>query len=602
MNSKTYRRAAVLGLCGTLLLGARLAALADANVTFQVDMSVALTNGTFNPGTQTVAVRGKFTGWGTAFVQLTNNPSAVNPNLYTGTTNILTAYGTNGTPTDYKFTLEGGGSVYETTADNNNRVFVIPANNGGSLTNPVSYFSDTPPTPPGPETNAVTFLVDMAQQINIGAFNPSTDTVYAKGTFNGFSTSLPMTNNPSIRTTNSFGAVTTDVWEAVTNIECTIGSQVEYKYFIDNGNNWENPAVGDPDNSENRWSQYPGGPVAFPIVYFSDTPYAPTYTNNVTFQVDMSVQVAKGNFDPNSATVEARGSFNNWGNPQLQLTNNPNAANPDLYTGVFPIIAGKGTTPTISYKYWASDEGNGGWELPASTGGNNRSFVLQQASQQTLTAVYYNDAGPSSGLSQNCLVTFRVSMTNAIGTDSYVFNPSVDFVAVNGVTSLDHSGFWGWAAAGSESQVAAGGPGIIEPAEFDMTNYPVGSEIYQVQVTIPAGAPFAINYKYGIDAVDNEAGFAQNHQRYIRADTGSYVLPLDTFGNQLVEIPFGNLTIGSPSGGTIPVTWLGLPNVHLQTSTDLGAGFTDHPETAGMSSTNYPVGPGATFFRLYQKQ
>lgn len=601
MNSKTFRRAAALGLCGSLLLGARLAALADANVSFQVDMSVAVTNGTFNPATQTVAVRGGFTGWGNAFVHLTNNPSAANTNLYTGTTNILTANGANGSAADYKFTLEGGGSVYETTADNNNRVFVIPATSGGSLVNPVSYFSDTPPTPPGPETNTVTFRVDMAQQINIGAFNPGTDTVYARGTFNSFSQSLPMTNDPSIHRTNAFGAVTTDVWVAETNIECTAGSQVEYKFFIDNGNNWENPAIGDPDNSNNRFSQYPGGAAALPIVYFGDAAYAPTFTNNVTFQVDMSVQIAKGNFDPNSAYMECRGSFNNWGNPQFLLTNNPNATNPDLYTGVFAVIAGKGTTPTIQYKFWGSDLGNSGYELPASTGGNNRSVTLQETNHETLPSVYFNDAGPSSGLSQNCLVTFRVSMTNAIGTDSYVFDPSVDFVALNGVTTLDRTGFWGW-APNETAGLANMGSGFYEPAELDMTNYPVGSEIYQVQITVPAGSPFAINYKYGLDAVDNEAGFAQNHQRYIRADTGSYVLPLDTFGNQLVEIPFGDLTISSPAGSTIPISWLGLPNVHLQTSTNLGAGFTDHPETAGMSSTNYPVGPGATFFRLYQKQ
>lgn len=601
MNSKTYRRAAAWGLCGSLLLGARLAALADANVTFQVDMSVALTNGTYNPATQTVAVRGTFTGWGNAYVHLTNNPAAANTNIYTGTTNILTVNGANGTPTDYKFTLEStGNSTYETTADNNNRVFVIPTANGGSLTNPVSYFSDLPPT--GPETNAVTFLVDMAQQINIGAFNPNTDTVYARGTFNNFSQSLPMTNNPSIRTTNSLGAVTTDVWEAVTNIECTVGSQVEYKFYIDDGANWENPAIGDPDNSGNRFFQYPGGPATLPIVYFGDAPYAPTYTNDVTFQVDMSVQIAKGNFDPSSATVEARGSFNNWGGTQLLLTNNPSAANTNVYSGVFPIVAGKGTTPTIQYKYWASDEGNGGWELPASTSGNNRSFVLNQTNQQTVPLVYFNDAGPSSGLSQNCLVTFRVSMTNAIGTDSYAFDPSVDFVAINGVTTLDRAGFsWSW-APNEASGMAAMGSGVYEPAEFDLTNYPAGSEIYQVQVTVPAGAPFVVNYKYGIDAVDNEAGFQQNHQRYIRTDNGSFVMPLDKFGDQIVEIPFGDLAIGAPSGGTVPVTWLGLPNVHLQTSTNLGAGFTDHPETAGMSSTNYPVGPSSLFFRLSQTQ
>ena len=70
-------------------------------------------------------------------------------------------------------------SGYETTlgngngGNNENRVGTLPATSGGSITLPYAYFSDAGPTTGAP----VTFSVDMAEQANLGAFNPSLDTV-----------------------------------------------------------------------------------------------------------------------------------------------------------------------------------------------------------------------------------------------------------------------------------------------------------------------------------------------------------------------------------------------------------------------------------------
>jgi hypothetical protein len=304
----------------------------------------------------------------------------------------------------------------------------------------------------------------------------------------------------------------------------------------------------------------------------------------------MGVQVGNGNFAPaNGDYVEARGSFNGW-NGGFTLTNNPSGANPNLFTGTFPVISAPGGA--VFYKYIV-DGGNGvlGWENPTSTGGGNRQFILA-TTPQSVPPVYFNDAGPGSSLSQNTVVTFSVNMTNAVGTDAYTFNPSIDEVYINGVTTADSSGFWTWVA--SATQGAGFGPG-----EFLMTNNPVGSKVYSLQLTVPAGTVFAVDYKYGINGADDEAGFQQNHIRYIRAN-GNFVMPMDTFGDQLVEPAFGNLKIANPSAGAVLITWLGLPNVHLQTSSNPGAGWQDHPETAGLSSTNWPVGGGSLFFRLIQ--
>ena len=87
-------------LAAALLLGAAAATQgASSIVTFQVDMSVQVGNGTFVPGVNHVSARGTFNGWGEAW--LTNNPAGPNTNLYTGTVNDTT--NPNGDVETYKF-------------------------------------------------------------------------------------------------------------------------------------------------------------------------------------------------------------------------------------------------------------------------------------------------------------------------------------------------------------------------------------------------------------------------------------------------------------------------------------------------------------------
>ena len=78
--------------------------------------------------------------------------------------------------------------------------------------------------------------------------------------------------------------------------------------------------------------------------YFNNLAYTSTtqlITNNVTLQVDMTVQIVIGHFNPPSDTVEVQGSFNDWTAGQYLLTNNPSLAG-NLRTstaGWFPLSA-----------------------------------------------------------------------------------------------------------------------------------------------------------------------------------------------------------------------------------------------------------------------
>ena len=321
-------------LAACTLLSAALGASANVLVTFQIDMSTA----PFDPNTQTVAARGSFNSWSGPFA-LTNNPSGANPNLWTGTTNIPG----NGTVMSYKYTIEPT-TTYENVAEGggHNRLITLPSANGASIVLPQVYFADSPPSP---STVGVTFQVDLAQQINTGAFNPNSSSVYTRGFFNSWSQGGPMTNDPSILRTNQNGLVTSNVYVFTFSITGSPGETTDFKYFIDTGSNWESPATGtgDPADNNNRFFNLGAGAAqTLPILFFNDAPYAPVATNAVTFQVDMSAQILNGNFPSSGGSVELRGNFNGWGTPQILCTNDPAAANTNIYKVTIPIVDGVG--------------------------------------------------------------------------------------------------------------------------------------------------------------------------------------------------------------------------------------------------------------------
>ena len=559
-------RTKTLALWAGMLLGSGTVSFAATLVTFQVDMTAQIAASAFDPGTQSMAVRGSFNNW--TPTALTNNPLGGNPALYSQTVNIPT----NGVIA-YKYTIEPTGT-YEgvRSGGGHNRLLTLT---GGSQAAPAVYYGDVPPV--SDITSTVVFQVNLAQQINTGAFDPNTSTVAARGYFNGWATT-PMTNDPSIRTTNQFGLVNSNVYVAYVDVTGSPGMTTDYKYFIDTGANWESPAAGtgDPNDNNNRFFNLPASTASLPIVYFNDAPYAPVATNAVTFQVDMTSQILNGSFDPSSGFVEVRGNFNGWGTPQILCTNNPAAANTNIYSQVVSLVGGVGAQN--QYKFWSSISLNGGWETMA----DNRTMSIVSGTAQTLPVVFFSNTDPHDLLPADTTVTFRVDMTGAVGTDAHTFDPVNDQVFINGIP-----GFVNWDA------------GTLAP--FQLTNNPVGSGTYTLDILMPKGSTVMQTYKYSINGNDDEAGANINHVRYVRT-TGTYVMPLDKFGNMQVESSFGNLTASRSTPAHALISWLGRPGVNLQTRSSVtGGSWVDHPETDSMSSTNWPSSGAPVYFRLIKK-
>jgi len=565
-----------LGFC---LLGA-VSLKADTLVTFSVDMGTNILNNTFTPGGDTISVHGSFDGWTTGVTLVQEGSGTVYTNTVDDTTDA------NGGVLTYKYVNSHTGTGYENLSDGNNRAVVLPSVSGSSLVLPTPFFGDA-----GQQyvVNNVTFQVDMSEQIVLGYFTNGTGTIQVSGTFNGWTpASGALTRDTSIVIPEPGGVLTSNVYTGTfTSVAVSSNAAMGYK-FVMNGNYEGSPILSD---GANRFYTMTSTPITFPVVFYADTPYSAALPPLVSFSVDMSIVVLTDtNYNPASVTVN--GDLMGWGG--VPMTNNPSAANTNIYTsaGYYDAV---GASVNYQFRYTllsssssiVYDHANG-----ANGGGGNRLFVVPNVTSTNVYAVF-NDAELNDYLTQPTPVLFSVDMNGAVGTDSHTFDPSQDAVYINGT-------FANWYAWESGSAPAPAPPGY-QMVEQGLTT------IYTNTIIIPAGNTPEVIYKYGMDPaaayggpLDDEGGFGLNHVRAVRATAfNPYVMPTDKFGNQYAEPYFssssrggGNLTIGAPSGGSVPVTWLGRPGAHLQVTSDLVSG--SWQDLIATDGTNWTVGYSST--------
>lgn len=578
MTRKNLRRLLGAGL----LCGAGLAAHADDTVTFQVDLS-RYTNSAGAQAATLVDVRGAFNGWGAGSTLINNGA-----NVYTNTFNVV---GAAADKLQYKFTYTTPPGVTweednpppgagQPPAEGNNRVLQLI---GGDQVLPVVPFYAPSVTPPLDfSDNNVTFQVDMTAQVAIGAYTHG-QPIRVSGAFNSWGDGNDMTNNPAL------SGVATNIFSCVITIAGSVGSQGgQYKFRANSG--WENDGVG-AGGAQNRNFTIAGGDQVLPVVYYNNIPPATPTNGNVTFRVDMTPQVLTGGFNNGTDEVRVSGGFNGWGNGDL-LTNNP--ALPTVESNVYSVTLAITNFPNSAYSY--KFRANGGWESAAIYGiGVNldRQFFLA-GGDQVLPLVTYNDASLCDVLLEPTATTFVLQITNGtVGTDGTVFvkdPPGTTRLFING----EFNGWQGW-------------------NEFlpELVNNPAGSDFYEITIALPSGAPRAQKFKFGMlgattSNLDNEAPTYADHISYIRTFGPTATMAVAQFGTNFsatrIQPSFGNLVAGPPTGGTIPITWLGGPCVTLQTRASLTTGsWVDHPATATLGSTNWPNAGGAQMFRLQKR-
>lgn len=358
----------------------------------------------------------------------------------------------------------------------------------------------------------VTWQLDMSVQIGLGNFTPGVDQVVVRGFFNGWGGTNPTLTDPD-----------NDMIYTGSYDHTGVPAPYEYKYVILFGGN---PDAAQWEFVDNRPYDYMGEDLLLPVQFFNNVETLPGVCDvEITFQVDMNVQIATGAFDPMTQGVFYRGPYNGWSGYDQQLMD----AGGGIYAIELPFDA-QDEASCIEHKFIiATDDGMGGfggdnWESsPNRCAYGDCSWVDTDSDgylEGVLAPVFFGDINWDAIVDRDVLVTFNID-ANPIacwfangypeqgGLSSY---GDVSFISVHGF-------FNGWPAW----------DGNIDPLYRAM---PVGGNIWSVSVLFPMGSSKVQIYKYGANGWDNEAGFGQDHSLNLDDDGGSGVLVVnDVFGS-----------------------------------------------------------------------
>lgn len=402
-------------------------------------------------------------------------------------------------------------------------------------------------TLPAKAVNA-TFQVNMEVQAAIGQFDPFNDFVYLAGTFTSWEES-PILLSPTA--TNAL------VFE--TTVDLAAGSFPNFKYLKNRfgiGDQWEVNGVG-PDGAQNRWFQVPATDTNLPAVYFNNITNVDLHHAPVTFQVDMSVQIAQGSFDPDAGTLWIAGdAINNWDISISPIALSRSQVNPNLWTTTLEVTNPAGGT--VSYKYVL----NGNWESVA-----DRTFIMPQDATQ-LPIVYFNNV---TNVAVPIPMTFSVNMGVQIARGT--FEPDGGIVEVRGSFLTGPGSTW---LGGIVLTNDAANP-LIYSGTYLNTNDAVGSTL-QYQFVLNNGTTWE----------------STGNRNYDVASTNAIVFPVAFFSN---VADLGPVNVSAMVNDEATLTWTPGPKVRLQSSANLDS-WTTVPDTEGQGSTTVNLHDDMQFFRL----
>jgi hypothetical protein len=259
-------------------------------------------------------------------------------------------------------------------------------------------------------TQNITFRVDMSFQTEEGNFDPVVDVIEV----------IPVGNTAFVRTDMAEVVGEPGVYEAIVSTSAPLGSTVAYRFSI---------AGADADVPEDLTRNFamPSTDTVLPVVYFDDL----QGFRDVTFSVDLSIEITAGTFDPLTGIVEVRGPFNGWAGTALAPVGD------GVYSGTVPSIGGL-ENEAINYKYWATGPT---WESI-----DNRSFNLALNQDGSPTPAQVLVPTPNfNNATGGRQVTFTVDMTvmEALGR----FTPGPDSL-VKAVGNFNN-----WNTAGTNYQL-----------------------------------------------------------------------------------------------------------------------------------------------------
>jgi hypothetical protein len=250
----------------------------------------------------------------------------------------------------------------------------------------------------------------MRVQAKKGFFNPASDVVTIPGGFNNW------LNEPPANTEKTMEDADGDTIYTKT-LSLNSGERYEYKYNIGLGWDGKDELAGQPNRDIT-----PTADVTLDPVFFNNEEMPSGNPANVTFEVDMKLPAKQNPADWSTRKVYVAGSFTDWQNAAIEMTD---ADNDSVFTVTTQVNSGQ----VIKYKFihTLSDPASGSWETIA----DRESWITD--GDQTISR-FWDDQDPNVTLADgNILFQVDASLLDEIG----LYDPAVDSMRVRG-------GFNGW--------------------------------------------------------------------------------------------------------------------------------------------------------------
>ena len=367
------------------------------------------------------------------------------------------------------------------------------------------------------QNTEVVFQCDMGAQVFKGFFDPATDVLVVRGSFQADA------GDPGGNWQGEFFAMTDANSDTVYTVSAMIpsslsGTNYEFK-FVNAPNGWEGIA------NNRTFILAASGPQVLPVYWFSDDSSYSLFvqvTNTLNFTADISGILgigAGGAFDPAQDSLLVMGL--DWDQLGENVVGNRtmvvNPFNAGIYTTTLAVTSGSATVgegDSTKWKFKAFPDArfsNGGWE----TGQDRWYIYLADGTTIDLPTIVPRIYPLFDALQNDVSVTFNVDMSDPVNRyNGLHIDPStLEFVGMRG--GADFLGNWSSGCWCPDDTTA----GVM----FVLTD--MGNNMYSRTVVVPAGEPggvfeykFAMMYPFadtvngGSSPLDNEGGFGVNHQ------------------------------------------------------------------------------------------
>lgn len=243
----------------------------------------------------------------------------------------------------------------------------------------------------------------------------------------------------------------------------------------------------------------------------------------VLFSVDMAVQVAVGHFDVVGDTCVVRGSFNGWAGYQDELFKSPFDT---IYSNLIDTLSLTPVTDTVFYKFVYVHDGGDYWEDNIGNRmfhatGNEQDLNGNGLLEILLDTVYFDNISFADIFQDSTDIVFEVDVRPAHAYlamfDSITFGgvtvTSIDCVYIaSGAAGTTPVMNWVWDLPSLSSPEAKDQKMNDDGINGDLT---AGDSVWSIPVKFHPGASKTFTFKYGLNGIDNEAGFAANHSQIV---------------------------------------------------------------------------------------